>query len=130
MQKTRKETEEIGNKDGKVFNKSMNNEVYGKVMQNQTKRYHVRLVNKEKDYLKWNSKPHYVEQILIDNDLIINCKIKIFLTISKPAYVGMNVLEFSKAPMYEFHCGYRKKIGKISRLLFTESNSLVHDFET
>ena len=34
MQKTRKETEEIGNKDGKVFNKSMNNEVYGKVMQN------------------------------------------------------------------------------------------------
>ena len=27
MQKTRKETEEIGNKDGKVFNKLMNNEV-------------------------------------------------------------------------------------------------------
>ena len=44
-----------------------------------------------------------------DNDLVGTHKIKITLTLNKPAYVGMCLLELSKVQMYEFHYDYIKK---------------------
>ena len=35
----------------------MNNAVYGKTMENLRNRIDVELINNEKDYLKWTSKP-------------------------------------------------------------------------
>ena len=38
----------------------MNNSVHGKTMENVRDRIDVKLVNNQKDYLKWTSKPSYM----------------------------------------------------------------------
>ena len=43
----------------KIFFKLMINSVYGKTMENLQKRINVRLVNNEKDFLKYTSRPIY-----------------------------------------------------------------------
>ena len=40
---------------------------------------------------------------MFDNDLVAIRKSKVILTLNKPAYIGMCVLELSKVLMYEFH---------------------------
>ena len=45
----------------------MKNAVYGKTMGNLRNRIDVRLVNNEKDYLKWTSKPRYMSYKIFDN---------------------------------------------------------------
>ena len=53
-------------------------------------------------------------------------KIKTTLNLYKPAHVRICILELSKAPMYEFLYDYIKdKYGKKSRLLFTDTDSLI-----
>ena len=62
----------------------------------------VRLLNKERDYLKWTSKPSYMLHEIFDNHLVAMHKIKVVLMLNKPTYVGMCVLGFIKLLMYEF----------------------------
>ena len=52
----------------------------------------VRLLNKERDYLKWTSKPSYMLHKIFDNHLVAMHKIKVVLMLNKPTYVGMCVL--------------------------------------
>ena len=52
------------------------------------------------------------------------------LTLNKPAYIGMFILDLSKVLMYEFHYNYIKtKYGNNSRLLFTEIDSLMYEIK-
>ena len=44
-----------------------------------------------------------------DRDLVIIQK-KVTLTLNKPAYIGMCILELSKVLMYKFHYDYIKNI--------------------
>ena len=46
----------------------MINSVYGKAMENLRKRINVRLVNNEKDFLKYTSTPTYVDHIAFGKD--------------------------------------------------------------
>ena len=62
----------------------------------------VKLLNKERDYLKWTSKPSYMLHKIFDNHLVAMHKIKVVLMLNKPTYVGMCVLGFIKLLMYEF----------------------------
>ena len=95
--------------------------VYGKTMENLWNRIDVKPVSSEKDYLKWISKPRYMSLKIFDNDLVVIVKNKITLTLNKPAYIGMCILELSKVLMYKFHYDYMKnKYGNKSRLLFTD----------
>ena len=71
----------------------MNNVVYGKTMENLRNRIDVKLVSNKEDYLKWTSKPNYVSHKRFDSGLVAIRKKKITLTPSKPAYIGMCVLE-------------------------------------
>ena len=99
----------------------MNNTAYGKTMETLRNRIDIKVVNNEKSYLKWTSKPSYMSQKIFDNNLLAIRKSKNTLKLNKPAYLGMYVLDLSKVLMYEFHYDYIKnKYGKKSRLLFTD----------
>ena len=107
----------------------MNNYVYGKTMENLRNRIGVKLVSNNKDYLKWTSKPSYLSHKILDNDLVAIRKNKVALTLKKPAYIGMCILELIKVLMYKFHYDYVKnKYGNNSRLLFIDS--LIYKIET
>ena len=73
-------------------------------------RYNIdeRLVSNKKDYLKWTFKSSFMSQKIFDNDLVAIRKNKVTLTLNKPAYIGMCILELSKVLMYEYHYGYIK----------------------
>ena len=86
----------------------MNNAVYGKTMGNLINRIDAKLVSNTKDCLRWASKPSYMPHKIFENDLVAIRKNKVTLTINKPAYNGICILELSKVLMYEFHYDYIK----------------------
>ena len=56
---------------------------------------------------------------------------KVTLTLNQPADVGIFILDLNKVLMYEFHYNYIKnKYGNNSRLLFTDSDSLMYEIKT
>ena len=65
-----------GEKGGKPFYKLMSNVVYRKAMNNLRNRVGVRLINNQKDYLKWTSKPSFATQKIFSNNLVSIHKIK------------------------------------------------------
>ena len=87
----------------KSFFKLMINSVYGKTMENLRKRINVRLVNNEKDFLKYTSRPTYIAHKIFGKDYAAIYEIKPVLILNKPIYVGFTVLELSKWLMYDFH---------------------------
>ena len=72
-----------------------------------------------------------MSQKIFDNDLIGIRKSKVTLTLIKPAYVRMCVLDLSKVLLYDFHYDYIKnKYGNNSTLLFTYFESLMYKIKT
>ena len=89
----------------------------------------IKLVNNENNNLKCISKPSYMSHKKFDNNLVAICKSKLALKLNKPAYIGMCVLELSKALMYEFRYDYIKdKYGNDSKLIDTDS--LMYEIKT
>ena len=114
----------------KDFFKLMNNSVFGKTMENIRKRIDVRLVIDSKKLIKWASKPTYVSSKIFNENLVAVHKIKETITLNRPAYVGMCILDLSKVLMYDFHYNYIKnKYGDKARLLFTDTDSLTYEIE-
>ena len=110
--------------------KLMNNSVFGKTMENIRKRVDVRLVIDEKKLLKYASKPTYVSSKIINENLVAIHKIKETITLNRPAYIGMCILDLSKTHMYKFHYNHiKKKYGDKSKLLFTDTDSLTYEIE-
>ena len=69
-----------------------------------------------------------MSQKTFDNDLIAISKSEITLTLNKPIDFGMCILDLCKVLMYELHHDYIKnKYGNNSRLLFTNTDSLMHE---
>ena len=108
----------------------MNNSVFGKTMENIRKRVDVRLVTDPDKLLKLTSKPTFVTSKIFNNDLVAVHKIKETLTLNRPAYVGMCILDLSKVLMYDFHYNYiREKYHEKAKLLFTDTDSLTYEIE-
>ena len=115
----------------KDFIKLMNNSVFRKTMENLCNRVDVRLVTNEKKLLKLTSKPTYVSSKIFNENLVAVHKIKEALTLNRPAYVGMCILDLSKTLMYDFHYNYiKRKYGDRAKLLFTDTDSLTYEIET
>ena len=70
----------------------------------------VRLVTDQKKLTKLVSKPTYVSSKIFNEDLVAVHKIKEKLTLNRPAYMGMCILDLSKTLMYNFHYNNIKKI--------------------
>ena len=110
------------NSSEKDFLKLMNNSVFGKTMENLCKWVDVRLVTDEKKLDKLTTKPTYVSSKILNENLMAVHKVKETLTLNRPAYVGMSILDLSKMLMYDFHYNYtKKKYDNRARLLFTDT---------
>ena len=108
----------------------MNNSVFDKTMENLRKRVDVRLLTDEKKLDKLTSKPTYASSKIFSKNLMAVHKVKETLTLNRPAYVGMCILDLSKTLMYDFHYNYiKKKYGNRARLLFTDTDSLTYEIE-
>ena len=108
----------------------MNNSVFGKTMENLRKRVDVRLGTDEKKPDKLTSKPTYVSSKIFSDNLMAVHKVKETLTLNRPAYVGLCILDLSKTLMYDFHYNYiKKKYGNRAKLLFTDTDSLTYEIE-
>ena len=115
----------------KDFFKLLNNSVFGKTMENIRKRVDVRLVTDQKKLSKLVSKPTFVNSKIFNEDLVAVHKIKETLTLDRPAYVGMCILDLSKTLMYDFHYNYIKsRYNNKAELLFTDTDSLCYEIET
>lgn len=63
-----------------------------------------------------------VSQNIFNKNLVAIHKIKPFLALNKPIYVGLYILDLSQFLMYDFNF-------KIAKLLFTDTNNLVYEIE-
>ena len=124
IQKRQESTDEFN----KAFFKLLINCVYGKSMENITKRINVKLINDSKEYLKCVGKPNFISPKIFDKHFIAVHQVKTVLTLNKPIYVGFCILELSKLLMYKFHYDY--VMNKFSaKLLFTDTDSLVYEIK-
>ena len=87
------EAEKNNGKDGKALCKLMNNAIFRNTMENLRNRINVKPVNNEKDYLKCTSKPSYMSQKILENNLFAIRQSRLALKLNKPAYVGMPILD-------------------------------------
>ena len=113
------------NKFSQNFFKILINSIYGKCMKNIRKRINVKLINNSKDYVRCVRKPNFISHKIFSNNFIAIHQIKSVLTLDRPIYVGLSILELSKLLMYKFHYGYIKNKPD-AKLLFTDTDSLVY----
>ena len=116
----------------KDFFKLMNNSVFGKTMENIRNRVDVKLVNTKEKLRKLVAKPNLKSppKIFSENLVSVHMK-KTSLTMNKPVYLGMCILELSKIIMFDFHYQYIKpKYGDKAKLLFTDTDSFMYEIET
>ena len=116
----------------KDFYKLMNNSVFGKTMENIRNRVNVKLVNTEEELKKLVAKPNLKSppKIFSENLVSVHLK-KTSLTMNKPVYLGMCILDLSKTIMYDFHYNYIKpKYEEKAKLIFTDTDSFMYDIET
>ena len=109
----------------KDFSKLMINTVYGKTMENLRKRTNARLVNNEKDFLKYTNRPTHIVHKIFDKNYAAIHEIKPVLTLNKPIYVGFTVLELRKWVMYDFHYNFVKKNLMLNCYLLTQKVALM-----
>ena len=113
----------------KDFFKLMINSAEGKTMENWRKRINLRLVNNEKDYLKYISRPTYITHKLFGKDYAAIHEIKAILILNEPTYIGFTVLDLSKWLMYDFHYNFIKTNFN-AKLLFTDTDSLTYEMKS
>ena len=71
--------------------KLMINSVYGKTMKNLRKRINLRLVNNEKEFFKYTSRPTYITHKSFGKDYTAIHEIELVLILNKPIYIGSTV---------------------------------------
>ena len=115
----------------KDFFKLMNNSVFGKTMENIRNRVNVKLVDAGEQFKKLAAKPNYNGRKIFNENLVSVHMKKTSLTMNKPVYLGMSILDLSKTVMYDFHYKYIKpKYGSKAKLLFTDTDSFLYEIQT
>ena len=115
----------------KDFYKLMNNSVFGKTMENIRNRVNVKLVNTENKLRKLVAKPNFKSCKIFNENLVSVHMKQTSLTMVKPVYLGMCILDLSKTIMYDFHYNYIKsKYGDKAKLLFSDTDSLMCEIQT
>ena len=104
----------------------MNNSVFGKTMENVRNHRDIKLVTTKEKRSKSVSEPNYHNtKDFSENLLAIEMK-KTKVTMNKPAYLGMSILDISKTLIYEFWDDYIKpKYGDKAKLCYTDTDSFI-----
>ena len=115
----------------KLLFKLFNNAVYGKTMENERKRVDVKLVR------KWEgrygaealiAKHNFHSTAVFRENLVAIQLSRTEVTIRKPVYVGLCVLDLSKTLVYRFHYEYMQRtVGESSKLMYTDTDSLIYE---
>jgi len=117
-----------------LFYKLAINAIYGKTMENVRKRQLVDLVNSRAEadkFRKLVADPAFIKDKEFDNGLFAIHSKKTKITLNKPIYVGMAVLDLSKYIMYDFYYNHiKRRYGDKVELLYTDTDSLVLLIET
>jgi len=90
------------------FFKLMNNSVYGKTIENITKRQDIKFLVERKKALKYISKINFKKETIFSKHLVAVHMNKEKIIFNKPIYAGFCVLQLSKHIMYEFVYDYIK----------------------
>jgi len=115
----------------KDFFKLMNNNVFGKTLENICNWVNIRLVNKQKSLEKCAAKPNFDHCTIFDENLVAVHMKTPELVFNKPVYLGASIWDLSKTLMYDFHDNYiKKKFRSKANLLFTDTDSLCYEIET
>ena len=125
---TKKRMKAANDFERNVF-KLMINSIYRKTMENLGKRINVRLVNNEKGFSKYTSRPTYITYKIFGKYYAAIHEIKPVLILNKLICIGFTVLDLSKWNMYHFHYNFIKK-NFIAELLFTDTDSLTYEVKS
>ena len=96
-------------------------------MENMRKRIKIRIVKKQKDFIKHVSRSTYTNQDIFGKRLAAIHEKKELLSLNKHIYVRCTVLELSKLEMYKFHYDFMKKGCKKCVLSLTYTDSLCYE---
>ena len=100
-------------------------------MKNLRNRINVKLTSHKRNYFKLTFKPSYISHKIFDHKFVAICKSKATLMLKKSAYIGISTLELIKVLIYAFYYDYiENKYVNNSRLLFTETDSLMHGIKS
>ena len=115
----------------KDFFKLMNNSVFGKTMENIRNRVNIKLTTTGEQFKKLTAKPNYESRKIFNENLVSVHMKKTSLTMNKPVYLGMSILDLSKNLMFDFHYNYViPKYGNKAKLLFTDTDSFLYEIQT
>ena len=115
----------------KDFFKLMNNSVFGKTMENIRNRVNIKLTTTGEQFKKLTAKPNYESRKIFNENLVSVHMKKTSLTMNKPVYLGMSILDLSKTLMFDFHYKYIiPKYGNKAKLLFTDTDSFLYEIQT
>ena len=110
----------------KNFFKLMNNSVFGKTMENVRNHRDIKLVTSDKRRKRLVSEPNYHLHKKISDHLMVTEMKKIRVKMIKLFYLGMSIVDISKALMYEFWYDYiTQKYGDRAKLCNTDNDSFI-----
>jgi len=127
-----------GNKFLEDFYKLMNNACFGKTMEDVRKHMDYRISMKPAHARRHFARPSYKRHTIIRPDdengkgAILGIEqTKTSVTLNKPIFAGLAILDLSKLLMYNYHYNVIKaKYGNKARLLMTDTDSLIYEIET
>ena len=114
----------------KDFYKRMNNNVFGKTMENVRNRSKINIVNgrNESRLLKLISKPNFRGAHIFEGSQLVSVRMRESTVIlDKPIFVGQATLDGAKGQMYDWHYGEMKpKYGSNIDLGYTDTDSFIY----
>jgi hypothetical protein len=115
----------------KDFWKLLNNSAYGKTIEQVRNRQNVRIVTTMEDALRYNKKPTVQNVIPINETTCVFMMKRLAVTLNKPIFVGVSVLDIAKSIMYNHHTeGMQRFYGGNCRLLYTDTDSFIYHIKT
>ena len=115
----------------KSFFKLMNNAIFGKTIEHQRKYRDIKLAATERRRNYLVSEPNnYTTKLFTKCFLTIDMKMT-QVTMNKPVYLGLSILDLSKTVMHEFLYDYIKpKHGEKAKLCYMDTHSLIIHIKT